>query len=97
MNVCHACKHEIEIDQDIPVSRHDTCPNCLADLHCCLNCRFHDPGRQNECMEQFTVWVRDREASNPCHEFRFQDSDEVDDLEVMDAKRRLENMFKGLK
>ena len=97
MHRCHACKQEIEIESDVPVARHDTCPNCLADLHCCLNCRFHDPGRQNECMERFTVWVRDRDAANPCHEFRFKPDTQVDDLEVMDAKARLEGLFKGLK
>jgi len=48
----------------------DTCPNCDADLHCCRNCRFYDPGKHNECAETQAEWVRDKEASNYCGYFQ---------------------------
>ena len=97
MHLCHTCKQEIEVQPDIPVGRQDTCPNCLADLKCCMNCRFHDPGRQNECMEPFAPFIRKLDKGNFCHFFKYGESTEVDDLEVMDARARLEDMFKNLK
>ncbi len=48
----------------------DACPNCDADLHCCRNCRFYDPGKHNECAETQAEWVRDKEASNYCDYFQ---------------------------
>ena len=47
----------------------DTCPQCDADLHCCRNCRFYDPGKHNQCAEPQAEWVRDKEASNYCDYF----------------------------
>ena len=48
----------------------DTCPNCDADLHCCRNCRFYDPGKHNECAETQAEWVRDKVAANYCDYFQ---------------------------
>ncbi len=47
-----------------------TCTNCDADLHCCRNCRFYDPGKHNQCAEPQAEWVRDKEASNYCDYFQ---------------------------
>ena len=53
MYKCHNCGKVLEEIEDIraKVGRQDTCPHCYADLHCCMNCRFHDPGYSNECRE----------------------------------------------
>lgn len=48
----------------------DTCPHCDADLHCCRNCRFYDPGKHNECSETQAEWVRDKVVSNYCDYFQ---------------------------
>lgn len=47
----------------------DTCPKCDYDLHVCLNCRFYDPAKHNQCAETQAEWVRDKEASNYCDYF----------------------------
>ena len=82
---------------DIPTGRREECPSCLADLHCCLNCRFHDPGLYNECREPSTPFVRERDKANFCSHFTFKLSTEAADSDTVSAKARLEDLFKGLK
>jgi hypothetical protein len=65
---CFKCGKQIDAPQR--VMTRDTCPNCDADLHCCRNCRFYDPGKHNECAETQAEWVRDKEASNYCGYFQ---------------------------
>ncbi|MGH9452486.1 MAG: hypothetical protein ACRD2O_00775 [Terriglobia bacterium] len=47
----------------------EACPRCGSDLHCCRNCRFFDPGKNNQCSEPQAEWVRDKEAANYCDYF----------------------------
>ena len=61
MKICHHCKKAVEIAEK--VGRADTCPVCDADLHCCLNCRFYDPGAYNECRETQAERVLDKDWS----------------------------------
>lgn len=97
MFLCHSCKHEIELDPHTPIGFRTDCPSCYADLHCCLNCLWHDPGAHNQCREPGTS-VRDREKFNFCTLFKFRPTDDDDtESEVVDAKAKLEAMFKGLK
>ncbi len=49
--------------------RGGTCPQCGSDLHCCLNCRFYDPAKHNQCAEPQAEWVRDKESANSCDYF----------------------------
>ncbi len=46
------------------------CPHCGVDLHVCKNCRYYSPGKPNDCAVPGTDYVRDREASNLCEEFK---------------------------
>ncbi|MDY0062065.1 MAG: hypothetical protein RBU45_19805 [Myxococcota bacterium] len=95
MKICHSCKQEVDLE--VQIGRDDVCANCYADLHVCFNCKFYDPGRQNECMEPHAGFVRDRERANFCHFFTFKDTEEEDEMEQQDARSRLEALFKGLK
>ena len=95
MKICHSCKQEVDLE--IKIGRDDVCPNCYADLHCCFNCRFYDPGRQNECMEPHAGFVRDRERSNFCHLPTFKDMEDEDEEEQVVVRARLESLLKGLK
>ena len=98
MHLCHVCKHEVEVDPHTPIGFRADCPSCYADLHVCVHCVFHDPGAHNQCREPATPFVRDREKFNFCTHFKFVDSDTDDSAsEIVDAKAKLENMFKGLK
>ncbi len=92
---CHACG--FEVDMTVKVARRDTCDSCVADLHVCKNCRFYDPGAHNECRENISAWVRDKEASNFCQHFTFRKSDEDTSGEIADAKAKLNDLFAKLK
>jgi hypothetical protein len=65
---CFKCGKQIDAPER--VMTRDTCPHCDADLHCCRNCRFYDPGKHNECSETQAEWVRDKVVSNYCDYFQ---------------------------
>ena len=93
--VCWSCGHEL--DMTTRVSRRDECISCGADLHACKNCRFWDPGYQNECRENTAYYIRDREKANFCMAFEFKATTETDAQEANDARSQLEALFKNLK
>lgn len=65
--VCHNCGRDIKVIAK--VMRTDECPHCNADMHCCKNCRFFDPGKNNQCSETQAEWVRDKLKANFCDYF----------------------------
>jgi hypothetical protein len=65
--VCHACGSDIKFVGKI--SRTEDCPDCGADIHCCLNCDNHDRSAHNQCREPQAEWVTDREKANFCDYF----------------------------
>lgn len=93
MKHCHACGAEVA-----PllgrVGRRDACERCGADLHCCLNCRHHDPFAQNQCREPGTEPVRDRAAGNFCDAFEHRDGRVDAPDPAAEARARLEALFK---
>lgn len=72
MKRCHRCGKEIVAEGT--TSRRDTCPFCHADLHCCFQCAFYDPGAYNQCREPQAERVLEKERSNFCDYFRFADA-----------------------
>jgi hypothetical protein len=66
---CHSCGATVPLELGEKVSRREECPGCGADLHCCRNCRFFDPGRNNECAEPQSERVVDKTQSNFCDYF----------------------------
>jgi len=93
--VCWKCGHEL--DMQVKVSRLDACPSCDADLRVCKNCRFWDPGSHNECRENTTYYIRDREKANFCSAFEFKTTAESDAQAADDNRSKLEALFKNLK
>jgi hypothetical protein len=67
---CWKCGKKIELAPTSRVGTRDACPQCDADLHCCRNCQFYDPGKNNQCAEPQAEWVRDKEAANYCDYFQ---------------------------
>lgn len=65
--VCHNCGREIKLLTK--VARADECSHCQADQHGCKNCRFFDPGKNNQCSEPAAEWVRDKIKANFCDYF----------------------------
>ncbi|MBI3428336.1 MAG: hypothetical protein HY011_35900 [Acidobacteria bacterium] len=66
--VCHNCGREIKLVGK--AMRSDECPHCKADVHCCKNCRFFDPGKSNQCAEPQADYVRDKVKANFCDYFQ---------------------------
>ena len=91
MKVCHKCRRELPFESRI--LRSEQCPWCSADLHCCLNCRFHDPNAHNECLEVGTELIRYREKANYCGSFSFRAGGGGDNDEVAAAKKKLGGLF----
>lgn len=90
---CFKCGEELIFD--VKIGRRDMCPNCHAYLHCCRNCEYWDPNVHNQCTEQRSEFIRDREEGNFCLYFTFKviKDNEVD--EVAEAKAKLDRMFGG--
>ncbi len=65
--VCYKCGTPYEAKDR--VGRRAVCLKCDADLHCCLNCRHHNPRAHNECNENQAEWVRDKDRANFCDYF----------------------------
>jgi len=74
--------------------RRDECPRCGRDLHCCLNCRFHDPRAYNECREPQAERVVDKDRANFCDFFSPRQDGAAAEDPAAKAKRRLEALFK---
>ncbi len=91
MKVCHKCRRELPFESRI--LRSEQCPWCSADLHCCLNCNFHDPSCHNECREVGTELIRYREQANYCGAFVFREGGLGEDDEAAKAKKKLDGLF----
>ena len=89
---CWGCGYEIVLIDK--VVRQDTCPSCDRDLRCCKNCRFWDPGAHNQCRENLSEYVPDREKANFCASFEIRGGklDAPEDVDL--ARSKLENLFK---
>jgi hypothetical protein len=72
MKSCHRCGRELRVGSK--VARTEGCPYCHSDLKCCLNCRLHDPGHNNQCREPQAEWVTDKEIANFCEFFEFRET-----------------------
>ena len=68
---CHACGAVLRLDG--PVGRRTTCPECDADLHACINCRFYDEASAHECREPHADHILDKQQSNACELFQLGD------------------------
>ncbi|MBI4560107.1 MAG: hypothetical protein HY706_21140 [Candidatus Hydrogenedentes bacterium] len=73
MRRCHHCGAEWVNEKKQPGVK-EYCDQCSAYLHCCLNCRYHDPLVHNECHIPTTDWVADKAGANFCDEFEFTDA-----------------------
>jgi hypothetical protein len=89
---CSFCGKEIEVKG--MVTRGDACPHCGRDLHCCVQCKFYDPGSYNECREVSAERVVDKERANFCDYFIIKGAKENQFEREAMAKRALEDLFK---
>ena len=96
MRVCHRCGRELQVGS--AVERTASCPHCYSDLKCCLNCRLHDPGANNQCREPQAEWQTDKEKSNFCEFFEFRETSSLSSPgrsgRPDDARAALDALFK---
>jgi len=68
---CFKCGSTLRID--IPIGRRSACPECDADLHACIQCRYYDESAPHECREPHAEKYLDKEASNACDLYQLGD------------------------
>ena len=73
MKPCHHCGAAWDGGGKRQPGPRDICGACSAYLHCCLNCRFYEPGAHEECYIPIAEWVGDKAGGNFCDEFEFAD------------------------
>jgi hypothetical protein len=71
VKLCHHCGQEAQLLAAL--QRTDACTRCHSDLKCCLNCRFFDPGANNQCAEPQAEWCPEKEKANFCEFFEFRE------------------------
>ncbi|MGE0822520.1 MAG: hypothetical protein AB7G75_22290 [Candidatus Binatia bacterium] len=89
---CHHCHSEVDVKDHI--GRGDTCPSCGANLRCCFNCLFYDPGYANACREPQVEPVVDKEAANFCEFFAVGQRQAPRSSSAADVRAKLDALFK---
>jgi len=92
---CFSCGAQLD-GRDKP-GRADTCCACDADVHCCCNCEFYEPGSYNECREPQAERVLEKNRSNFCDYFAFRQEAGISALPGTASKKRsnpLDALFK---
>jgi hypothetical protein len=99
MKVCQHCGKEVTLPSGI--QRTDSCPSCLSELKCCLNCRFFDPRASHECREPQADWVIEKARANFCEFFEFREvsslgrrGDSAGTPEAEGARAAFESLFR---
>ncbi len=94
MKICHACKNELTLGRT--VGRREVCPQCGADLHCCLNCGFYDLDAPKQCREPIAEMVKDKGRANFCDYFSMPERAVGDSAASSKAQalKALDNLFK---
>jgi hypothetical protein len=93
---CHSCGATVPLEFGEIISRRQECARCGADLHCCRNCRFFDPARNNECAEPQSDRVVDKAASNFCDYFEVRTKVDLAGRRAggESSKKRFDDLFK---
>lgn len=66
--VCHACGEANELLQR--PTRRDECAHCGQELHCCLQCRFHDQAVGCREPQAQAEAPREKNRANFCEFFQ---------------------------
>ena len=76
--------------------REETCADCGAYLHCCLNCIFYNETAHHQCREPQAEWVPDKKSANFCDYFK-PGSTRVksDRAKAENARKKLDDLFKS--
>ena len=61
---------ELLAEVPLPISRHENCPKCFTELHCCRLCRYYDPQIPDQCEEDRADPPVNKEVGNFCEWFK---------------------------
>lgn len=94
MRKCHRCGAEWDSIKRVPGVK-EFCEKCSAYLHCCLNCKHHNPAYHNQCAIPNTDWVGDKAGANFCDEFEFKNASAAttDNSAANSARNALDGLF----
>ena len=53
-----------------PITRHNSCPECFHELHCCRMCREYAPNDTIQCRDERADPPTNKENANFCDFFR---------------------------
>ena len=67
---CFNCANDLSFLTSSTIGRAECCEKCLADVHCCKNCKEFDPSLYNSCRESEAERVLDKEKANFCDWFK---------------------------
>ncbi len=91
--LCPECERPHTFDTMLPFR--EECDGCAHDLHVCLTCRFYDPYAENQCREQTTDPVAQKDRRNLCEYWKPRSSFGNVEGEAEQAKARLTALFGG--
>ncbi len=90
---CYKCGSDLSA-LPLPISRRESCPKCVADVHVCKNCKHYDPKVYNECREPQAERVVDKEQSNFCDYFVLVGGKIGAEESKEDVMKKLDGLFK---
>lgn len=67
----HCWKCGAEWTFSVNPGRGETCPQCRADLRCCVNCVSYDRSAAHQCRDRRADPEMDKQAGNFCEYFEF--------------------------
>lgn len=88
--MCKKCGKPIVIES---IYRTTVCPDCGAELHSCVNCKFYSPGRHFDCGETVDELVSDKERANFCGSFSVSRNPAPVSEKESDARSAFQSLF----
>ena len=67
--VCWKCGASLAA-LSMPFRRLEVCPECDSELHVCRMCMFYDPKSIDQCTQEDTEEVREKERANFCDYYK---------------------------
>lgn len=91
---CHKCGANVSLSLNKQIGFKEYCDSCSSDLHCCLNCSFHEVNAYNQCREPSADRVVDKEKANYCDFFSFGSNKSNQSDKATEARKKLDDLFK---
>lgn len=92
--ICYHCKKQVSIEEKTRLTSRDDCPHCRSSLRCCLNCRFYDQNRPNQCAEPQAERVVHKDRANYC--LNFEPASETDSTSKESAQDKARKQFDAM-